>query len=267
MQAWLQPLRRLGPFLGDVHAAVRAVMAHPLIASLTRFSVLRAVAVSTIGSAALSLLIASLIALVIDIPDYRTHMLLALIMPLLVAPGFSYLTARSVRDLKQVRARSQQLAEQAELERQHLDTSVNNMPIGLVMFDAQKRLIVGNERYREMYGLPATAMTRGTHLRTMLEWRLQSGNFEGEREAYIERILTLVEQKETTVRGVKLGDDRVVSIIHHPLEGGGWIGTHEDVTERERLSAQIASQNTLLKEREQQLNTQNAMLDAALRNM
>jgi len=59
-------------------------------------------------------------------------------------------------------------AEEARRERGYLDTAVNNMPIGLVMFDAGKRLIVGNEPYREMYGLPAEVMKRGTHLRQIL---------------------------------------------------------------------------------------------------
>jgi diguanylate cyclase (GGDEF)-like protein len=153
--------------------------------------------------------------------------------------------------------------QKAELEKQNwrLDAAVNNMPIGLVMFDSDKRLIVGNECYREMYGLPRDVMRRGTHLRSMLECRLKAGNEEGtDREAYIQRILKLVEQKETSLRVVTLGDGRTVSIIHHPIASGGWIGTHEDVTERERLSAQLKEQHELLKSKQQQL-------DAALNHM
>ena len=135
--------------------------------------------------------------------------------------------------------RSQRLAKEADRERERLHMAVNNMPIGLVMFDSAKRLIVGNDRYREMYGLPHSVTRRGTHLRDMLECRLSAGNFEGDREAYIERILQLVEQKETSVRITELGDGRTISIIHHPIEGGGWIGTHEDVTERRQAEARI----------------------------
>jgi diguanylate cyclase (GGDEF)-like protein len=287
MQRWLQPLRRLRPVSATARAFARGALgvcnafsrnlmpsarttsrhAHPLVAFMARVGFARVVIIATLGSAVLSALIAWLVVLAIDVPNYRLHVFLAFLIPLLVTPGFSYLTALSVRDLKQARARSRQLAEEAENERQHLQTAVNNMPIGLVMFDAGKRLIVGNDRYREMYRLPASAMDRGTHLRTMLEHRLESGNFEGERDAYVDRILKLVEQKETTVRVVKLGNERAVNIIHHPLETGGWIGTHEDVTEREKLGAQIASQNELLRDREDRLHTQNALFEAALRNM
>src|SRR5581483_11002019 len=115
---------------------------------------------------------------------------------------------------------------------------------------------------------PRELMARGTHLRQMLEHRLDAGNFEGkDRENYVERILKLVEQTETTVRVVPLGDGRSVRIIHHPIEGGGWVGTHEDVTEREALNARLEQQHQLLKVKEEQLQAQNVQLDAAINNM
>ena len=154
------------------------------------------------------------------------------------------------------------------IEREHLEAAIDNMPIGLVLFDAGKRLIICNDRYRQLYGLPREITRRGTHLREMLEYRLGSGSFEGgEREEYIERVLKLVEQTETSVRVVGLGDGRTVKIIHHPIATGGWVGTHDDVTEREQLSARLEQQNQLLVAKEEQLRTQNIHFDAALNNM
>lgn len=249
------------------HLAAQARGTHPAVAVMARFGLAWVTVAATVSSALLSTWVAWIFGFVIDVPNYGVHILLAFIIPFFVTPAFSYFTALSMRDMKRARARSRQLAEDAERERQHLHAAVNNMPIGLVMFDANKQLIVGNDRYRELYDLPEGSMTRGTYLRTMLEERLRTGKFEGEREAYVDRILRLVEAKESTVRVVKLGDGRAVNIIHHPLETGGWIGTHEDVTERERLSAQLAHQTGLLKEREHQLHSQNALFEAALSNM
>ena len=76
-----------------------------------------------------------------------------------------------------------------------------------------------------------------------------------------------MEQTESSTRRVPLGDGRTVNIIHHPIPGGGWIGTHEDVTEREKLHSQLSRQNELLRERELQLNVQNTRFDTALNNM
>src|SRR5262249_43949806 len=143
---------------------------------------------------------------------------------------------------------------QEETERRHLHAAVNNMPIGLVMFDPGKRVLLVNDSYREMYKLSQEVTAQGRHLREMLEERLKTGNFEGsDRENYIERILKLVEQKESSARVVQLGDGRTINILHHPIPGGGWIGTHEDVTERAKLLSQLACQNELLKQRELQL--------------
>jgi diguanylate cyclase (GGDEF)-like protein/PAS domain S-box-containing protein len=224
--------------------------------------------IATVSAAFLSLLVAWLAGLLIAVPNYGVHMLLAFVIPFLVTPFLSYFMALSTRALQRAQVRAGQLTEAAEREREHLETAVNNMPIGLVMFDAGKRLIVGNERYREMYGLPRELMARGTHLRQMLEHRLDAGNFEGkDRQDYVERILKLVEQTDTTIRVVPLGDGRAVSIIHHPIAGGGWVGTHEDVTEREQLNARLEEQHQLVKLKEEQLQARNVQIDAALNNM
>ena len=223
---------------------------------------------ATVCAACLSMCVAWLFGFVIDVPNYGVHIFLAFVIPFFVAPPFGYFMASSILDLHRARAHGRQLVEEAERERGYLQTAVNNMPIGLVMFDPGKRLIIGNDRYREMYGLPEDVTRRGTHLREMLERRLSIGSFEGgDREEYIERILKLVEQTETGVRVVELGDGRSVSIIHRPIRGGGWVGTHEDVTERQKLNSRLEQQNQLLKIKEEQLGRQNIQLDAAVNNM
>jgi diguanylate cyclase (GGDEF)-like protein len=190
-------------------------------------------------------------------------LLLALAVPCLAVVTWLYLAARQPPAAPPVDG-----ATSAEMERQALLRAVNNMPIGLVMFDANKRALIVNDCYREMYELSQAVTARGSHLREMLEERLASGSQEGaDRETYIERILKLVEQTESSTRLVPLGDGRTVNIIHHPIPGGGWIGTHEDVTEREKLYSQLERQNELLRQRELQLQTQNLQFDAALKNM
>jgi diguanylate cyclase (GGDEF)-like protein len=119
-----------------------------------------------------------------------------------------------------------------------LQAAVSNLPVGLVMFDAGKRLIICNDLYREMYHLPREVTQPGAHLRELLEHRLRTDNIEGaDRETYIARIMEIVSTKDRTLREAELSDGHIVSIIHQPMDGGGWIATHEDITER-RLAAQ-----------------------------
>jgi len=238
--------------------------AHVVVSVIDRLGLAWLTVLVAIGAALVSVLLDWLF---IDTSSYG-NVLLAFVIPLCVTPLLGGLIAKTMRELQRAQAHSRELAEETERERGYLDAAVNNMPIGLVMFDAGKRLIVCNDPYRAMYGLPHEVTRRGSHLREMLEHRLSTGSFEGnDREEYIERILKLVEQKDSTIRVVELGDGRTVSIIHHPIETGGWVGTHEDVTERQRLNAQLEQQNQLLKAKEAQLQTQNIQLDAALNNM
>ena len=39
---------------------------------------------------------------------------------------------------------------------------------------------------------------------------------------------------------MKLGDGRIISIVNKPMTGGGWLATHEDITERQRAEERIA---------------------------
>ena len=56
------------------------------------------------------------------------------------------------------------LQKKGELERLNLqlDAAINNMPLGLSMFDAQERLLVCNRHYAEMYELPSELTQPGT---------------------------------------------------------------------------------------------------------
>jgi PAS domain S-box-containing protein len=191
------------------------------------------------------------------------QILIIVAVPLILAAAWLRSGASSRRDVA-LEASTENIVR----ERDQLHAAVNNLPIGLVMFDAYKRVLIANDSYRRMYNLSREVTARGRHLREMLEERLATDNIEGDdRENYIERILKLVEQKDSSTRLVQLSDGRTFNILHHPVAGGGWIGTHEDVTEREKLNSQLAAQNELLRERELQLEAQNLKLDAALENM
>jgi PAS domain-containing protein len=61
-------------------------------------------------------------------------------------------------------ARQQLEGSQRELQEQklRLDTAINNMVEGVCMFDAEKRLVVCNERYARLYQLPPELLRTGT---------------------------------------------------------------------------------------------------------
>ena len=140
------------------------------------------------------------------------------------------------------------MAQMAERERERLKAAVSHLPVGMAMFDENKQLIICNARYRELYNVPDELAVPGVALAAMLQQRIATGNFEGDRETYIERVMQIVENREPSLRQVALADGRIVSISQQPVDGVGWVATHQDVTERVRatdLVTQLARHDAL----------------------
>jgi diguanylate cyclase (GGDEF)-like protein/PAS domain S-box-containing protein len=115
-----------------------------------------------------------------------------------------------------------------------LKVALNNMSQGLCMFDAASRLVVCNRRYVEMYGLPAEAVKPGGTLRDLLQHRIAGGSFAADPDHYIDELMRSMEQGRVVSKVVERGDGRVVEVVNSPMPGGGWVATHEDITERRR---------------------------------
>ena len=141
---------------------------------------------------------------------------------------------------EETEARSREQNLQLESAKLQLDAAVNNMPQGLCMFDGEKRLLVCNTQYAEMYGLRPEHMTPGTTLRTILEWRVATGNAPENAEAYIEERIREVSAGLNYSKENELRDGRIISVIHQPIANGGWVAIHHDVTEQRRIEKKIA---------------------------
>ena len=131
------------------------------------------------------------------------------------------------------------LAAQAA-ESLRFDTAINKISQGLCFFDGEQRLIVCNERYAEIYSLSPALVRPGTTLREIVDARYAAGSFPDMTPAeYMAwRVsISIIAKTSDTVTTLKNG--RVVAIHHQPMPDGGWVATHEDVTERSRSAAQI----------------------------
>jgi diguanylate cyclase (GGDEF)-like protein/PAS domain S-box-containing protein len=139
--------------------------------------------------------------------------------------------------------RTQELrAREADLQAQNtrFNAAVSNMSQGLCLFDAKQRLIVCNKRYAELYGLGDEQTKPGTTLRAILEHRVASGAAPEDRERYInDRIKEVTENRPYQITN-KLRDGRYISVVHQPMTDGGWVATHEDVTDLKRTEQRIA---------------------------
>ncbi len=149
-----------------------------------------------------------------------------------------------------------------------LDAALGNMFQGLAMFDAGERLVIANNRFAEMYGLAPEQLEPGTPLRRILERRLATGAYPGETvDGQLQAIRQHLARGKVSHLAERLGDGRAVLVSIRPRPEGGWVTTHQDVTERENLNAELAQQNELLMQREGELKAHNEQFDAALSNM
>jgi diguanylate cyclase (GGDEF)-like protein len=139
-----------------------------------------------------------------------------------------------IRKLSQQHRLSQQ---RLTLEKLRLDTAVNNMTQGLLLFDSSQRLVVCNQRYIEMYGLSAAVVKPGCSFREIIAHRKVTGSLLGDDKEFYTRVLRSVRLKNSMV--IETPGGRSIQIVNEPLADGGWVATHEDITERRRAEERI----------------------------
>lgn len=122
----------------------------------------------------------------------------------------------------------------------HIDAALNNLSQGLCMFDSHGRLVICNERYIRMYNLSADVIKPGCTLLEMLEHRRQRGSFMNDPTEYDIKIRTAARNKEKMNFTIELQDGRVIEVVNQPTADGGWVATHDEITERKRSEAKIA---------------------------
>jgi diguanylate cyclase (GGDEF)-like protein len=120
------------------------------------------------------------------------------------------------------------------------DTAINNMSQGLCFFDAGHRLIVCNDRYVDMYDLPRDRVGPGTALAEIVDMRFEAGSFPAmTRDEYLHWRTNVAVSHEPTDSIVELQNGRTFKIRHRPMPDGGWVATHEDITEQRRSEVKI----------------------------
>src|SRR5689334_86117 len=140
-------------------------------------------------------------------------------------------------DVSQLKEREEQL----RLENIKLDAALQNMSQGLVMFDRDGKLIVCNQKYAELYRLPPHLIRPGVSHKRILEHRLGTGVVaESNSVRFVRDRTTEGVPKSPADSIVELADGRTLLVALRPLQNGGWVSTHEDITSRREAEAQIA---------------------------
>src|SRR5262249_4610518 len=114
----------------------------------------------------------------------------------------------------------------------HLRAAIDNMSQGFLMFDAAKRLVICNRQYIAIYGLSPDIIKPGCTLRELMSHRKEMGTLRREVDEVCAAIDAELALKKTIRRVVETTDGRSFHVVTHPMAGGGWVVTHEEITER-----------------------------------
>ena len=137
-----------------------------------------------------------------------------------------------------------------------LEGAINNLSLGIVIFDDKREVVFCNERYSEMYGLSPEQVKPGTPTSSLIRHRLNLGlKVHVTPDDYVRERVGRNVALDTTVQ--EFTDGRIIAYTVYPMPAGGGMATHEDITEREELNARLKKQYELGKEQEEALRIGN----------
>ena len=133
-----------------------------------------------------------------------------------------------------------------------LADAIDNLSLGLIVFDSKREVVFCNKRYTEIYGLSAEQVKPGTPVSELIQHRLNLGlKVLSKPDEYIrERVATRSFPAQPSRNSA---DGRIIAHTVYPMPGGGGMATHEDITEREEISARLKAQIELGKQQEEAL--------------
>ncbi|MGY4402117.1 sensor domain-containing protein [Bradyrhizobium sp. USDA 3315] len=132
-------------------------------------------------------------------------------------------------------------AKRAQLRRNaFVSSALNHLNQGVVMTDAQERIVFCNDRYLDIYGLSRADIRRNMTGVELLELRRDRGVLDLSAEDFFARAAA----PEGLV--TELPGGRSVLVKYFPLPNGGSVATHLDCTDQRKLSRKLASTTQFL---------------------
>ena len=141
-----------------------------------------------------------------------------------------------VTERRAAEARLERAEREARESREQLLAAVGTLDDGFVLYDRDDRMVVCNERYRELYAASAHAMVPGATFEAILRAGLANGQYLdalGREEAWLAQRLADHQAASRSVEQALPGD-RWLRVVERATPDGGRVGLRVDVTALKR---------------------------------
>jgi signal transduction histidine kinase/uncharacterized protein (UPF0335 family) len=167
-----------------------------------------------------------------------------------------------VTDITERKRAAEELAEKSAI----LELTLENMGQGITMVDRDLNTVILNRRFLELQEFPEERFGRGFTMEEAFRYNAERGEYgPGDVEEQVRERLELTRKflphrfERTRPNG------RVLEIVGNPIEGGGFVTTYTDITERKRAERELAEKSAMLEATMEHMDQGISMFDGDLK--
>ncbi len=150
--------------------------------------------------------------------------------------------------IREIGRQNREARQRLEQQKERVDTALNNMTQGLMLWNTEGQLVMHNQRMLDLLGANREDLQPGCHFAELLELCKRRGLLNIEVERISRLIARSVAAGKTTQAVLEATDNRFFHVIDKPLARGGWVTTIEDISERCRLEQERDRDRAFLRE-------------------
>jgi diguanylate cyclase (GGDEF)-like protein len=168
----------------------------------------------------------------------------------------------SVHQREELRVAHERVATQHAL----LDDAVESLPDGFALYDRDDRLLLCNQRFRELYRESAPALVIGATFESIVRYGLERGQFPqaaADPQGWLDERLRRHRAPDGVPLLLEVPGNRWLRVDERRTRSGGVAGVRTDVTEMVRIRQQLEASNSIVEASRRQTEEAAAALRVA----